>query len=357
MPARPLTSSYMRFLLYPLIGFGTIHLFSLDAPVGSRSYFINGIVSTFYTTVLWEGNQWIVRQLKKRYPTYQQTSQRILLQIILSLIFTISTVAMMTLLLNLLTGRVFDWGQFAYSFRPSLLITFAVTAVAEASYFYNRWKSSILEAEKLKRETIQSQYETLKNQVNPHFLFNSLNTLITLIPENPQMAVSFTQHLSALYRYILQTKEWEVVTLAEEMKIAEAYIFLLKARFGNNLTVQINIPLQDLSLFVPPLTVQLLLENAVKHNIISADKPLHILIYSQHSNWVVVENNLQKKLTPSPDSTQTGLANIINRYKLLCAQSVEVLASLTSFTVKLPLLAIGQHQKYINNKSIRSENI
>jgi LytS/YehU family sensor histidine kinase len=266
----------------------------------------------------------------------------------LSLLFTISTVAIMTLFINLLTGRNFEWGRFIYSFRPSLVITFAVTAVAEASYFFNRWKSSILEAEKLKRENIQSQYETLKNQVNPHFLFNSLNTLITLIPENTQMAVSFTQHLSTLYRYILQTKDREVVTLAEEMKIADAFIFLLKARLGDNLSVNTTIPAYDLERFIAPLTIQMLIENAVKHNIVSADMPLHISIYSQNGKWVVIENNLQKKLTPSPASTQTGLENISNRYKLLCPQIIEVLESDTCFSVKLPLLIVTSEQKVQN---------
>jgi two-component system LytT family sensor kinase len=343
MPAIP--ASYFRFLLYPIIGFATIHLFGMDAVFGSRKYFIHGIVSTVYTVLLWEGNQWIVDQLKKRFPAYQQTSQRILLQIISSLLFTISTVALLTLLLNVWTGQIFEWGEFLYSFRPSLIITFAVTAVSEASYFFNRWKSSILEAEKLKRENIESQYETLKNQVNPHFLFNSLNTLLTLIPEDPQMAVAFTQHLSTMYRYILQTREREVVPLAEEIKMADAFIFLLKARFGDNLIVEIKLSAQDTAHFVAPLTIQMLIENAVKHNIISADKPLFISVYSQQGHWLVVENNLQKKLTPSAESTHTGLANIINRYQLLSPYAAEICSSETHFTVKLPLLKVSQTQK------------
>ncbi|QHT71123.1 hypothetical protein GXP67_32960 [Rhodocytophaga rosea] len=347
MPIR--TSTYIRYMLYPIIGFATIHLFGMNAVFGSRKYFIYGLVSTVYTVILWEGNQWIVHQLKKRFPAYHQTSQRILYQIINSLLFTISTVGLLTLIVNWLTGQIFEWGEFIYSFRPSVMITFAVTTVSEASYFFHRWKSSILEAEKLKRENIQSQYETLKNQVNPHFLFNSLNTLITIIPENPQLAVAFTQHLSTLYRYILQTKDSELVPLAEEMKIADAYIFLLKARFGDNLMVKTTIGTQEFGQYVAPLTIQMLIENAVKHNIISAGKPLYISIYSQMGAWIVVENNLQKKLTPDPDSTQTGLANIMNRYKLLSSQNVEVFCTDASFIVKLPLLTIS-HQKVYSNK-------
>jgi two-component system, LytTR family, sensor kinase len=343
MPGR-FTSSHIRWLLYPVIGFGVIHLFGMEAEVGSRYYFISGIISTLYTTILWEGNQWIVQQLKKRYPAYHQTSRRILLQIFTSLLFINCTVATITLLINWWLGRHFEWGQFMYSFRPSLMITFAVIAVAEASYFFRRWKSTILEAEALKREHIQSQYETLKNQVNPHFLFNSLNTLITLIPEDPQAAVTFTQHLSTLYRSVLQTKDKELVSLKEEIHLLDAYIFLLKARFGDNLRVEVKLREQDLIQFVPPLTLQMLIENAVKHNIISADKPLQIKIYSQDDQWIMVENNLQKKLTSSPDSTQTGLSNIVNRYKLLHPHPVEILATLTSFQVKLPLLPVYQNR-------------
>jgi sensor histidine kinase YesM len=222
----------------------------------------------------------VLVDLKKRFPAFHQTSLRMLLQVISSLLFTFSTVALITFYLNRLIGGTFSWGQFVYSFRPGIIITLTVTAVDESCYFFNQWKSSILEAEKLKRENIQPQYETLKNQKNPHFLFNSLNTLITLIPEKPKMAVTFTQHLSTLYRYILQTKDRKVVTLAEEMKIAEAFIFLLKARFGNNLMIETVISTQDLKEFVAPLTIQRLIENAVKHNIISAKKPWRISIYS-----------------------------------------------------------------------------
>lgn len=159
------------------------------------------------------------------------------------------------------------------------------------------------------------------------------------------MVVAFTQHLSTMYRYILQTWEREVVPLAEEIKMADAFIFLLKARFGDNLIVEIKLSAQDTTHFVAPLTIQMLIENAVKHNIISADKPLFISIFSQQGHWLVVENTLQKKLTPSAESTHTGLANIINRYQLLSPYAAEICSSETHFTVKLPLLTVSQTQK------------
>jgi LytS/YehU family sensor histidine kinase len=180
--------------------------------------------------------------------------------------------------------------------------------------------------------------------VNPHFLFNSLNTLITLIPEDPQLAVAFVQKLSNVYRYVLQNKDKELVTLAEEMKVAEAYLFLLKTRFGENLRVHTDIPPGQLGKFIAPLTLQMLLENAIKHNVVSAEKPLHIDLYVEKDEVLVVKNNLQRK-SSVPDSTQTGLANISQRYRLLCQQAVEVVVTASNFMVVLPLLTVERAER------------
>jgi sensor histidine kinase YesM len=331
-----------RFVLYPLVGFGITQLFDTGYAFGSRQYILNGLISTLYTAVLWEGNQQIVHYMKRRFPDHSQTSRRIITQAALSLGFILLALLLIQIVLNIIFGQpLLDLADIAYSIKPSILATLLITTFAEASYFFERWKHSIQEAEQIKQAHIQSQYETLKNQVNPHFLFNSLNTLITIIPEDPQTAVAFVQKLANVYRYVLQSKDKEIVTLAEEMQVAEAYVFLLKTRFGDNLQVNITINQQMMKLYLAPLTIQMLLENAVKHNIVSSEKPLLIDIFTEQGEKIIVKNVIQhKQFTEHTDSTHTGLANIVQRYRLLSEKKVEILTTHSTFTVVLPLLTV-----------------
>ncbi len=334
--------------MYILSGFLVVYFFNLSDQHDASEYWISVGYSTLYTFFMWEGNLWIVKRLKRKFPEYRQTHQRITTEIGFCAVYTIVTVfALSALIIFLNSGKcTFNniLNDFSFALKPSLVGTMIVVSIQEAIYFFGEWRKTTLEAEQLKRENIASQFETLKSQVNPHFLFNSLNTLITIIPEDPQLAVAFVQKLSNVYRYILQNKDKDVVTLAEEMKIAEAYLFLLKTRFGENLQVNTNIPSAQLSKFIAPLTIQMLLENAIKHNVISTEKPLHIDLYIEKDQALVVKNNLQRK-SSVPDSTQTGLANISQRYKLLCQQAVEVIVTASNFIVVLPLLTVERAER------------
>jgi LytS/YehU family sensor histidine kinase len=332
-----------RIPLYILSGFLVVYFFSLSDQYTQTDYWLNVTYSTLFTAVLWEGNKWIVERLRRRFAEYRQTHQRITTEIGFCAAYTVVAVFVLSaILVNIeiehctIRDVVHD---FSIAIRPSLIGTLIVVSIHEAVYFFQEWRKTILEAEQLKRENISSQFETLKSQVNPHFLFNSLNTLITLIPEDPQLAVSFVQKLSNVYRYVLQNKDKELVTLAEEMKVAEAYLFLLKTRFGENLRVNTDIPEDQLGKFIAPLTLQMLLENAIKHNVVSTEKPLHIHLYVEKDDVLVVKNNLQRK-SSVPDSTQTGLANITQRYRLLCRRAVEVIVTASNFMVVLPLLTV-----------------
>jgi sensor histidine kinase YesM len=338
-----------RIPIYILFGFLAVYFFNLNDQVRGSEYWINVSYSTLYTFFMWEGNQGIVNRLRRKYPDYGQTSQRLMAEMAWCGIYTVLAVLLLsTLLIFIHTDRRFSAGavlaDFNVALKPSLIGTVVVVSINEAAYFLKQWRKTILEAEQLKRENIASQFETLKSQVNPHFLFNSLNTLITLIPEDPQLAVAFVQKLSNVYRYVLQNKDKELVTLAEEMKVAEAYLFLLKTRFGENLRVHIDIPPGQMDKFIAPLTLQMLLENAIKHNVVSAEKPLHIDLYVEKDQVLVVKNNLQRK-SSVPDSTQTGLANISQRYRLLCQQAVEVIVTASNFMVVLPLLTVERGER------------
>ena len=181
-----------------------------------------------------------------------------------------------------------------------------------------------------------AQLNALKTQVNPHFLFNNLNTLCSIIPENPDQAVAFVQQLSKVYRHILEVKDEKSIPLKDEMAVLEAYAFLLKTRFGDNLEIDMQVDPKQMEDLIVPLSLQLLMENAIKHNIVSQDRPLKIIVKIIDGR-LVVSNNLQKK-NQIIESTGIGLTNIRNRYKLLTDKLILVTETLNDFTVSIPLI-------------------
>jgi LytS/YehU family sensor histidine kinase len=189
----------------------------------------------------------------------------------------------------------------------------------------------------IEKEKIQSQFETLKSQVNPHFLFNSFNTLISVIEENPDAAVEYTEHLSDLYRKIVTYRDNDTISLGEEINLINDYFFIQKKRFGNNLQLTTSLTESDLKNYrIAPLTLQLLCENAVKHNAISAETPLAIKIFKQDEH-LIVKNNINKKFTPEKGAGM-GLQNIQKRYQLLSKKQLSIENTGKEFIVSIPLL-------------------
>jgi LytS/YehU family sensor histidine kinase len=193
-------------------------------------------------------------------------------------------------------------------------------------------------AERLKRENLSIQLEGLKNQISPHFLFNSLNTLAAIIPEDPMQSVEFVHKLSHTYRYLLEQKDKNLVELSTELDFIQSYYFLQRIRFGDNLRLTIELPEAYYTRKLPPLSLQLLIENAIKHNVISDQKPLCLSIGIDESGRLLVQNNLQPRLMVEP-STGIGLPNIESRYKHLEVGGMEVKQTDTLFSVYLPLLS------------------
>jgi two-component system LytT family sensor kinase len=218
----------------------------------------------------------------------------------------------------------------------ALFCSLTVVAIYEGIYFLSELRKSVEEKEMLKRESLHAQLNALKTQVNPHFLFNNLNTLSAIIPEDPQKAVDFVQQLAKVYRHILEVKDEQSIDLKEELDVLRAYAFLLKTRFGDNLDITIDVPDAKLHRKIIPLSLQILMENAIKHNIVSSEKPLKIDV-SAINGRLVVSNNLQKK-NQLNESTGIGLDNIRNRYKLLSDKKVEVIENNGNFTVSIPLI-------------------
>jgi LytS/YehU family sensor histidine kinase len=209
--------------------------------------------------------------------------------------------------------------------------------IYETTFFFSKWKQSVRETEELKKSNLQSQLDSLKNQVSPHFLFNSLNTLSSLIEEDQTQAVQFVNELSRVYRYLLQSNDKELTPLRDELSFLNAYFFLLKTRFGEAIQMEISINDEFMSYLIPPLTLQILVENAVKHNIVSQSKPLLIEVVYEGNEQMSVANNIQKK-TVHVASNGMGLANISAKFKLLNQPEIVINTDNNKFKITLPLL-------------------
>ena len=304
----------------------------------SRLLILRIVKYVIYVTLYWECSRFIFMYMRNRFPALKQTGKRIAIQSGTMLLF-ISLAGIIIAGINYVypmdKGEPF-WTEYESVFSKSLILLSIVTIIYECAYFFGRWEHSLYESERLKKESLISQLELLKNQISPHFLFNSLNALITLVPEDPKLSVLFIQRLSNVYRHVLNYNEKNVVDLETELKFLDDYIFLNKMRFGENLRIVYQLPVNLENMKVIPFTLQMLVENAIKHNIVSGKKPLTITI-SKVGNFIMVKNNLQVK-TSGVESTGTGLQNITNRYELLTNKQVEVIADTANFSVSLPLI-------------------
>jgi len=218
----------------------------------------------------------------------------------------------------------------------ALLITLIISLFFHAVYYYKELQKNKLKEQKIIAGTASAQFESLKNQIDPHFLFNSLNVLTSLIEENPENAQRFTTSLSKIYRYVLEQKDKELVSVEEELAFAKTYMNLLKMRFENSVFYEVPESLMNPEAKVVPLSLQLLLENTVKHNIVSENKPLHIRIY-EDNNYLVVENDYQKKEVMQ-SRKGVGLHNIVNRYGIITKRNVLIEQNEKVFKVKIPML-------------------
>lgn len=239
----------------------------------------------------------------------------------------------------LLAGQIqYDFSHtrllLAFGFRVNLFLN-CVNAIV---FYMNRFKQTQIEAERLKKESIEAQFEALRNQVNPHFMFNCFNVLSNLVYKDPDVSAQFIAQLSNVYRYLLQSQQKKVVTLQEELSFIESYLYLLKMRHGDNLIVDKRIAAEPENFYVAPASLQMLIENAIKHNIVSKNNPLTIRLYSE-KEAIVVANNLQEKEIRE-ESTQRGLQNIKSRYRLLSNAQVLIEKTASEFRVTIPLLQL-----------------
>ncbi len=317
-------------------------LFLFISQINSKRILENLPLSMFLYILIFniasEGNVTIDRYFNRKMPWFTHAKKRLVRQIPLSLgltllIASISVYVIRYMVFGVEPVHVPRFAIFAFVLGFIFLITF--NGILLAVNFFNNWRTSYQEMEDLRREKLKSDYKLLQDQVNPHFLFNSFNVLISEIDHDPKVAVLFTRQLSRVYRYVLQSKNQDLIPLKEELDFIQSFVYLHQIRIGDSLKFELNMDEKINHYYLPPLTLQILIENVVKHNIVNQENPL-IIIISIEDTLLTVKNNLNPKM--AVESTNTGLSNIKNRYKLLGNYDIEVIKSDSEFVVKVPLI-------------------
>lgn len=317
---------------------------------------IQFVYTMLYSVTLGIANQLVFVFLDKVFVTERFSLRRIVVGFVSSFLVTLFIIFVLRVFIEIvIEGNSFEnyWqNERAANYVFSTVMTFIVLLSFYAFYIYKAYNENKVKEQKIIAGTASAQFESLKNQIDPHFLFNSLNVLSSLIEENPENAQRFTTSLSKIYRYVLEQKDKELVSVTEELDFAKTYMNLLKMRFENSITYEIPTEFENQDAKVVPLSLQLLLENTIKHNVVSETKPLHIKIYIDN-NYLIVENNLQKKEVLQ-DRKGVGLQNIVNRYALLSERKVIVQEDESFFRVKIPILT--KQIAFMETQNIYNEN-
>lgn len=296
------------------------------------------LYSLFIGGILWKGNQYIGFVLGRKIDIHAHPLRSLGWNLASMFVFSLVTIVVVNYIWYVV---FFDWTAERLFTRGllTMLIVFFVTVVITAVYysmgFFRAWRESAVNEERLQKESIKLQYKALKNQVNPHFLFNSLNSLTTLVYQDQDQAVKFIKQLSEVYRYVLQHKDNELVSLEEEIGFSEKYVYLQQIRHDNGLNVKFSVS-NVKNRYVVPVSLQILIENAIKHNIVSGEKPLFIEIYDTEEA-IIIKNNLQTKKTLN-DSGGIGLNSLKERYAFVADRKVVTKKTEESFIVELPFI-------------------
>jgi two-component system LytT family sensor kinase len=312
------------------------------------------LISAMYSFALGFGNGFVNRCLSLKWDWITETNQRVWAGIVATLLYTVPVVLLIDyvvfVMINNINPDLFFSGTYFWVHLFYIILSLGVSTFLHARDFMKNWKSSVKQ-ESTKQEIVAktetAKFESLKNQLDPHFLFNSLNVLTSLIGENPKQAERFTTKLSKVYRYVLEQRNKDLVPIEEELKFAKTYMELLGMRFEE--AVQFNIPdaISNNELKIVPLSLQLLLENAVKHNVVSTSKPLTINIYEEGS-YLMITNNVNPKEAIGK-STKVGLQNIADRYGLITDKVVKIENNNKLFRVSLPLLIKMNNMMYTDD--------
>lgn len=320
-----------------VIGSGLFHRFQYD---GFNDFLREFSIYQLHAFVLGFSNIVFFDYLERLKWEKGSTAKRIAIGILASTMITIVGLFLIRMIIAVFyEGNSFAWyleNERIENFYFGVWASLTVVITVHVIYFYNRYQKTKVKESQIVAKTESAKFESLKNQLDPHFLFNSLNVLTSLIGENPGQAEKFTTKLSKVYRYVLEQKDKDLISLEEELKFANSYMQLLQMRFEEAVEYSIPENVSDPELKIVPLSLQLLLENAVKHNVITSGSPLQIRIY-EADGYLCVENTVNPK-TSIEKSTKVGLKNITQRYELVSSNKVVIEQNNKLFKVKLPLL-------------------
>lgn len=294
---------------------------------------------TLYTVLLYVANTAVFITMDRIFNN-RMSARRLALGFISSFVVSLAVIFLLRIFEDVViegeSMDIFLASERLSNYYVAMIITLVISLGVHAIHFYRKYQENRVKEQKIIAGTASAKFESLKNQIDPHFLFNSLNVLSSLIEENPDMAQRFTTSLSKVYRYVLEQKDKELVSIQEELSFAKTYMNLLKMRFENSVFYEVSETITNPDAKVVPLSLQLLLENTIKHNVVSQQRPLYIRIFEQ-DGYLVVQNDYQKKEVLQ-DRKGVGLENIINRYAIITTRRVQIEQTEKHFTVKLPIL-------------------
>jgi len=293
---------------------------------------LDSFIAFVFSLLVWYTNIYNLPKFENGQVNDTFFNRRLVLSLCLGITFMIVLVGFHHLILP-----QYDFKAMAlmYQFR-AILINLTIYMLLNMMYQSHYNQQVTIELERTKSDNLGAQYELLKQQVNPHFLFNSLNTLKSMVEIGDEHSADFILKLSDFYRFTLENRKMDLILLAEEVEILNAYVYLLEARFEHGFVLHMNLNEVALKYYIPPFTLQLLIENCIKHNVVSLENPLVICIYIQ-GDYLVVENKLQLKKVPSP-STGVGLENINQRYLHLINKPIVVTKTTEFFKVSIPIV-------------------
>ena len=329
----------LDLLICAAIG-GLISCFYMDFQIWK--YFESFLYSSLYGMAIgggvWKGNQLLGYLIDKRFGWRDQPVITYKWAIILSILYSVFWINLADYVFYHFYLELEGKQLYRHMLETGLItcmVSFLITSIFYSIAFFKSWREAVVREEQYKAESERFHYQMLKNQVNPHFLFNSLNTLTSLVEQKPQEAVTFIKKLSDVYRYVLEQHDNEMVTLQEEINLVNAYIFMQKHRYGENFSVSIRV--EHLSWKIPPMSLQMLIENAIKHNAITENNPLSITIEEQNG-YLVVSNSLKPRRSLG-NETGIGLSNIKSSYEFLTSKPMTYgPENGMHFVVRIPLI-------------------
>ncbi len=334
-----LSYNIFGYILIPVVGL----FISLIFITGSKQqewvsvirYFVYGIV---VTTGVWSGCMLIVSYLWHKYPWQYQPFKHLVIEAVTISIYTIiftSVLYWINCKIKFITCRVYD----ASGVFQALLITYFITSLHEAIFFYGQWKYNFSKSVQLENQHLKAKYESLKTQINPHYLFNGLNNLVSIVDDNP-LALEYIQQMSSFLRYMLKSRKEELVSLKEEKEMLNKYVYLHQIRYGEILIIEMDDIFDVEDMLMPPLTLQMLFENCIKHNVISKSKPLTIKLQVETKGMWVINNRNPKN---NVESNGKGLENIKERYRYFTKSDIQIIKTEDYFKVWIPLVECQGH--------------